>query len=163
MRLGTRTELGRKWSPFGVRPRGRQQIAYQYLYLYVSVKPFTGEMFAMFLPRLNKQCFNVFVAERSCELTEKTLLIVDGATAHRFEREDERLELSKLPPYSPELNPVERLFQELRRRLKFRVFDTLEAAENYVSETLQEFLTNQEQVKSLTLYPYIKYAQPNLN
>ncbi len=54
-------------------------------------------------------------------------------------------------------------FQELRRRLKFRVFETLDDAESYVSEVLKEFLTNAEQVKSLTLYPYIKHAQSNWN
>jgi transposase len=162
MRVGTRTDLGRRWSPIGVRPKGQQKIGYRYLYLYVSLKPFTGEMFACFLPRLDKECFNLFIRERSRELSEKTLMIVDGAGAHRLEAANERLELSQLPPYSPELNPVERLFQELRRRLKFRVFETLDEAEDYVSQALQEFLKNAEQVKSLTLYPYIKYAQSNL-
>ena len=164
MRVGTRTDLGRRWMPPGVRPAGRQRIGYHYLYLYVAVKPFTGEMFAMFLPRLDKQCFNLFVRERSRELSEKTLMIVDGAGAHRLETENGRcIELSKLPPYSPELNPVERLFQELRRELKFRVFETLDEAENCLSQVLKNFLNDNERVKSLTLYPYIKYAQSNLN
>lgn len=163
MRVGTRTELGKKWTPSGVRPVGRQKIGYQYLYLYVSIKPFTGEMFAMFLPRLNKQCFNLFIEERSKELAEKILMIVDGAGAHRLRAENELLELSKLPAYSPELNPVERFFQELRQRLKFRVFETLDEAEEYVTQALQEFLTDAEKVKSITLYPYIKYAHSNLN
>jgi transposase len=162
MRVGTRTDLGRRWMPVGVRPTGKQKIGYRYLYLYVSLKPFTGEMFACFLPRLDKVCFNLFVRERSRDLSEKTLMIVDGAGAHRLNEENERVELSQLPPYSPELNPVERLFQELRRRLKFRVFETLDEAESYVGEALQEFLNNSEQVKSLTLYPYIKYAHSNL-
>ena len=54
MRVGTRTDLGRKWTPSGVRPVGGQKIGYNYLYLYVSIKPFTGEICAMILPRLNK-------------------------------------------------------------------------------------------------------------
>ncbi len=64
MRVGRRTALGKKWTPIGVRPLGKQKIGYEYLYLYVSLKPFTGEMFAMFLPRLNKECFGIF-AERA--------------------------------------------------------------------------------------------------
>lgn len=121
MRVGTRTELGRKYTPVGVRPRARQRIGYEYLYLYLSIKPLSGEVFAMFLPRLDKICFNIFVKERSKLLKNQTLLIVDGAGAHRLEAENPLLELSKLPAYSPELNPVERFFQELRRKLKFRV------------------------------------------
>lgn len=57
MRFGTRTRLGKKWTPFGVRSIGTQKIGYEYLYLYVSIKPFTGEMFAMFLPRLTTGVF----------------------------------------------------------------------------------------------------------
>ncbi len=162
MRVGTRTELGKRWTPRGVRPVGRQKIGYQYLYLYVSLKPFTGELYALFLPRLDKECFGIFAKERSRNLKGKILMIGDGATAHRL-AENEQIELSRLPPYAPELNPVERFFEELRRKLKFRVFETLEEAEKYVSQALQEFLNDAERVKSLTLYPYIKYAHSHLN
>ena len=162
MRVGTRTDLGRRWTPSGVRPVGRQQIGYEYLYLYVSLKPLTGEVFALFLPRLDKECFGIFVGERSRHLKRKTLMIADGATAHRL-GETENIQLSRLPSYAPELNPVERFFEEIRRKLKFRVFETLEEAEMYVSEALEEFLNDAERVKSLTNYPYIKYAQSNLN
>lgn len=133
------------------------------MYLYVSIKPFVGEVFARFLPRLDKQCFEIFTGERTVELERKTLLILDGAGAHRLEQENPLLELSRLPAYSPQLNPVERFFQELRRKLKFRVFDSLDDAEKYVTEALKGFFDNAERVKSLTLYPYIKYARNNLN
>jgi transposase len=148
--------------PSGERPLGRRQIGYEYLYLYVSLKPLTGEVFALFLPRLDKECFGIFARERSRHLTRKTLMIADGATAHRL-AETENIRLSRLPSYAPELNPVERFFEEIRRKLKFRVFETLEEAEMYVSQALGEFLNDAERVKSLTLYPYIKYAQSNLN
>lgn len=132
-------------------PCGRQNIGYEYLYLYVSIKPFVGEVFARFLPRLDKQCFGIFIQARTAKLERKTLLILDGAGAHRLERENPLLELSRLPAYSPELNPVERFFQELRRKLKFRVFDSLDDAEKYVSEALKAFFDDAEIVKSLTL------------
>lgn len=161
MRVGTRTRLGKKWTPFGVRAFGQQKIGYEYLYLYVSVKPFTGELFAMFLPRLNKECFGIFARERSQTLTHKTLMVADGATAHRLE--DEKIELVKLPAYAPELNPVERFFEELRRELEFCIFESLDEAEIYLTEILAKYFKKPEVVKSLTLYPYIKYAHPNLN
>ena len=78
-----------------------------------------------------------------------------------MEEENPLLELSKLPAYSPELNPVERFFQELRRKLKCHVFDSLDEAERFVSEALEEFLTDKERVKSLTMYPCIKDALTN--
>jgi putative transposase len=163
MRVGTRTELGRKWAPIGVRPLGKQQIGYEYLYLYVALKPYTGELFAMFLPRLDKQCFGIFGKARSKSLKKKTLWVVDGASAHRLEPENRLLVLQKIPPYAPELNPVERFFEELRRRMKFRIFESLDEAEECLSEVLQRFYNDAERVKSLTLFPYITYARNNLN
>lgn len=59
--------------------------------------------------------------------------------------------------------PVERFFEELRRKLEFRVFKTLEQAEKFVGSAIQEFLQDKERVKSLTLFPYIKYAHTILN
>ncbi len=163
MRVGTRTALGRKWTPLGVRPLGTQQIGYEYLYLYVALKPYTGELFTMFLPRLDKECFSLFAGARSKGLDKPTHWFLDGASAHRLEAENQVLELHRLPPYAPELNPVERFFEELRRHMKFRVFDSLEDAEKCVSEVLEEFYNDAERVKSLTLFPYITYARSNLN
>ena len=161
MRVGTRTELGRKWSPIGHRPNGKQKIGYEYLYLYVSLKPFTGELFAMFLPRLDKDCFGIFAKERGQTIKTKLLLIADGATAHRLA--EEKIELVKLPAYAPETNPVERFFKELRSKLEFCVFESLDEAEVYLTRVLQKYYEQPELVKSLTLYPYIKHAQLNLN
>ncbi len=163
MRVGTRTALGRKWTPMGVRPLGTQQIGYEYLYLYVSLKPYSGELFAMFLPRLDKECFGIFADERSKGLHKTTLWFVDGASAHRLGAENQLLELRKIPPYAPELNPVERFFEEIRRHLKFRIFDSLDDAEKYVSEVLEAFYNDAERVKSLTLFSYITHARSNLN
>ena len=161
MRVGTRTELGKKWTVFGERPTGKQKIGYEYLYLYVSIKPRAGELFAMFLPCLNKECFALFAEERSFCQSGRTLMVADGATAHRLEHE--KIDLVKLPAYAPELNPVERFFEELRRELEFCVFETLDEAEVYLTEILQKYFKSPERVKSLTLYPYIKYAHLNLN
>lgn len=158
MRVGTRTQVGRKWTPAGTRPVGKQKIGYQYCYLYVSLKPFTGELFALLLPRLNKQCFGLFVETRSADLENEILMIADGAAAHRL-AEEGKVKLGRLPAYAPELNPVERFFQELRRRMKFRVFDSLEEVEECLSELLKEFYADAERVRSLTLYPYIKHAR----
>lgn len=89
------------------------------------------------------------------------MLIADGATAHRLA--EEKIELVKLPAYAPETNPVERFFKELRSKLEFCVFESLDEAEVYLTRVLQKYYEQPELVKSLTLYPYIKHAQLNLN
>jgi len=59
------------------------------------------------------------------------------------------------PPYSPELNPVERLFKELRHQLKNRVFESLEAVEAAVVEAVKPYLADGSRVKKLTFYGWL--------
>ena len=157
MRVGTRTDLGRKWAPQGHRPQAMVKIGYEFTHLFVAIAPFTGKIFAMFLPSLNNECFQIFGQQLQQGLSQKTLLIADQATAHQQKLLDQEwIVLEKLPPASPELNPVERFFKELRRKLKFRVFDSIKHAEQEVEKILLSFFENPQAVISLTLYPYIK-------
>lgn len=156
MRIGTRTELKRKWAPVGHRPKAPIQIGYEFVHLFVALAPFTGKVFAMFLPALNQECFALFGAELEGELTRKTLLVADRATAHQQKLLNQNLiVLQKLPAASPELNPVERFFQELRRRLAYRIFESLSQAQDMVEKELQFFLERPKLVSSITNFPYI--------
>ena len=87
-------------------------------------------------------------------------LITDGAAAHRSTRLkiNQRLGIEHLPPYSPELNPVERLFKELRRELKNRVFESLEAVEEAVIKAIEPSQRYGSQVKKLTFYGWLHTA-----
>ncbi|MDQ3179575.1 MAG: transposase [Acidobacteriota bacterium] len=120
MLFGTRTDLGRIWTSCGCRPLGEQRIGYEYGYLSVAVNPVRGEIFLLLLPDMRVESFQAFVGEFERFLTGNTTLIPDGAAAHCSSRLEygEQLHLERIPPYSPELNPVERLFKELRKELK---------------------------------------------
>jgi transposase len=145
MRVGNRTELGRKWGPCTHRP------------LFVALAPLTGQVFAMFLPALNKVCFQLFGQQLNQEVSQPTLLIADRATAHQAKLLTEtHLVLTHLPTACPELNPVERFFEELRRQLKSRVFDSLWEAQVCVERVLQIYLDSPERVIQLAAYPYIR-------
>src|SRR5687768_917744 len=140
MRYGTRTELGKRWTACGVRPTGEQIIGYEYGYLSVALNPATGELFALLLPDMTVESFQAFLDEFVRFVGEQTFvrLITDGAAAHRSTRlkVGEELTIEHLPPYSPELNPVERLFKELRQPLKNRVFESFEAVEEAVIKAI---------------------------
>lgn len=159
MRFGTRTELGRRWTACGVRPTGEQIIGYEYGYLSVALNPRTGELFALLLPDMRVESFQAFVDEFIKFINEETCvrLITDGAAAHRSTRLKlaEELTIEHLPPYSPELNPVERLFKELRRELKNRVLESLEAVEEAVIKAIEPFLKDGSRVKKLTFYGWL--------
>lgn len=159
MRFGTRTELGKRWTACGVRPSGEQLIGYEYGYLSVALNPATGELFALLLPDMRVESFQAFLDEFVKFVGKKNFvrLITDGAAAHRSTRleVDEQLTIEHLPPYSPELNPVERLFKELRKELKNLVFESLEAVEEAVIKAIEPFMKDGSRVKKLTFYSWL--------
>jgi transposase len=135
-------------------------IGYDYGYLSVALNPRSGELFALLLPDMTIESFQAFVDEFSEFVGSQASvrLITDGAAAaHRSRRlaVKERIVLEHLPAYSPELNPVERLFKELRARLKNRVFETLSEVEAAVIEAIKPYLTNRSMVKKLTFYKWV--------
>lgn len=148
--------MGRKWTPAGHRPVTPVKIGYESIYLYLTLCPFTGKGFAAFLSKLNGESFGWFVQQVQDCLTQKSLFIADGATAHQRELFDsERLQFERLPAACPELNPVERFFKEVRRQLKFRVFETLDQAQACIQEVVEALSAEEGRVISLTCFPYI--------
>jgi transposase len=145
-----------------VRPSGEQIIGYEYGYLSVALNPRIGEMFALLLPDMTVESFQAFIDEFVKFIAQKRFvrLITDGAAAHRSTRlrVGAELSLEHLPPYSPELNPVERLFKELRRELKNRVFKSLEAVEEAVIKAVEPFIKVGSRVKKLTFYGWLHTA-----
>lgn len=157
MRFGTRTENKRKWTPQGHRPISPMKIGYEFSYLYLALKPYTGEVFAMILPYMNTECFTIFVKEFSQCLNRTTLLIADRATTHQAKvTKDTLVVLQHLPTACPELNPVERFFQEMRKELANKVFISLQQAQDKVCEALMKVTENLDSVIKLTKFPYIK-------
>ena len=90
------------------------------------------------------------------EQRNKVLLIADGAGAHLEELcTDNGFDFKKLPAASPELNPVERFFEELRKDLADHVFDTIEQVEVHLISMLQKYYQNPQVIIQLTQFPYI--------
>lgn len=111
----------------------------------------------MFLPRLDQQCFALFSKDFDECITQKTMLIVDRATAHKAElMANTKIELQKLPTACPELNPVEGFFKELRRQLACKVFNTLQQAEQQIETIRQNYFLQPEKVMSITKCPYLQ-------
>lgn len=161
MRAGTRTDLGRKWGPSGHRPVSPVKIGYESVYLYLALCPFTGTGFAAFLPKLNGAFFSWFIKQINAELNQPTLFVADGSKAHKPDYfANSHMTFSKLPPACPELNPVERVFLEVRRGLKHRVFSCLEQAQACVKWVLEGLFSEVGKIVSLSCFPYIAATLP---
>lgn len=87
-------------------------------WLYGAVEPATGESLFLEMPALDAACFQAFLGGFSSAFPDSTnVLLIDGAPAHVAKRLrlPDSVILLRLPAYSPELNPVERLWQDLRK------------------------------------------------
>lgn len=102
---------------------------YKNFYIYGSVEPKTGDNFSLFLPWVNTEMMNLYLEQMSLEYSEQQIvLIMDQAGWHKS-RElivPTNIEIIYLPPYSPELNPIERLWKHLKANyIHNRVFESL--------------------------------------
>jgi transposase len=117
-RLGQQGTTTRVWAPRGSRPTAVKQTKYEWLYLFAAVECATGASVALQSPLANAQVMNVFLEMLSAELggPEHAVLIMDGAGWHKAKTlvVPRNITILYLPPYSPELNPVERLWAYLR-------------------------------------------------
>ena len=127
-RFGQQGTLTRQWAPRGSRPTAVKQTRYEWVYLYAAVESATGHSVALQAPNVNAATFNVFLKMLADDLgpSNHAVLIMDQAGWHKARalRVPENITILYLPPYSPELNPVERLWAYLRSHyLANRVFD----------------------------------------
>ena len=132
---------------------------FEYEYLYKAVNPKTGESFSLIMPSMNTENMNKFLEEfREFLVGKEAILIMDNASFHKSKnlKIPEGINIEYIPPYSPELNPVERVFQEIKKHMKNLIFKDM----NELMDKLCEVLRNlsPEKLKKLTFYPYIKEA-----
>ncbi len=117
-RFGQKGTITRVWARRGSRPRAVRQIRYTSLYVLVAVCMSPGATSALIMPELNADVLNLFLEQLSRELPAgvHAVLIWDGAGFHTSgDLEVPRnISVILLPPYSPELNPVENLWHSLR-------------------------------------------------
>ena len=102
-------------------------------------------------------CLEVFLEELSKRYPDQHLLLVlDGAPSHRSEQIDypENISFLMLPPYSPELDPAERWFEEFRRSLSNRTFESVSLIQDALSKTLGPYWESPSLLKRLTGYPW---------
>lgn len=106
------------WAPKGSRPVVPLQNEYEWVYLYGAVNPNTGESYARVLPWANSEMMQIHLdaIRQQAGSNRHVVLVLDNAGWHRANglKIPENISLLPLPPYSPELNPIERLWHWLK-------------------------------------------------
>jgi DDE superfamily endonuclease len=115
-RFGRISDPRRCWAPPGVRPEVNTQIVREYEYVYGAVSPPDGVLDTLVLPQVNTEAMGIFLAEVAQRHGDEfILMILDGAGWHKARRLPipANMRLVSLPPWSPQLNPAEHVWDEV--------------------------------------------------
>jgi transposase len=160
-RFGQQGTLTRVWAPTGSRPTAVKQTQYDYLYVFTAVCPETGDACGLIAPHVNTVAMNVFLEQFSRELPMGVhgVMILDRAGFHTSKAMSVpgNVSLIHLPPYSPELNPVENLWHYLRsHHWSNRFYANYDALHQAALEGWRAVCLDAGKIKSVCAAPYLQ-------
>jgi transposase len=158
-RFGRLSDPRRCWAPQGMRPQVSAQLVREFTYAFAAVSPHDGGLDTLVLPEVTAQTMSLFLAEVAARHPEDFILMfLDQAGWHKAKAlvVPANMRLEWLPPYSPECNPVEHLWDELREKwFANRLFRGLDAVEDTLVTALHTLEMETERVGSITGFDWI--------
>jgi hypothetical protein len=158
-RFGRISDVRRAWSPLGMRPQAPRQVIRTYLYVFTAVCPALGRMTSLILPYANTEMRNIFLKHVAEDFSDYfILMLVDQAGWHISQKlaVPENIRLIKLPPRSPELNPSEHIWEEVREKnFGNKAFRDLDGVEDTLCQGLNDLAKDPEKLRSMTNFPYL--------
>ncbi len=145
------------WCGKGIRPTVPCHHIREYRYTYGAVEPMTGDSFFLIMPYCNTDCMNIFMNELSKRFSnDEILMVCDGAAWHKSKAMvvPNNIKLLNIPPYTPEMNPIEQIWRELRTQgFRNEVFSTLEKVVDRLCVTINNLTP--ETISSITKRDWI--------
>lgn len=158
-RFGRIAESRRCWCPKPERPICPSMVSQEYIYAYGAVSIGEGQWDSLILPHVNTGCMQIFLDEISSRYPkDRIVMVLDQAGWHKSKalKIPQNMKLLPLPPYSPELNPVENIWEELREKhFHNRVFSSLDAVEEQLLNGLVHLESNPEITQSISSWSWI--------
>jgi putative transposase len=152
----------RSWAPKHIRPLVPNQIIREYTYAYAVVAPKEGKMTSLILPTADTAMMNLFLEHVSRTCSQYFLVIqVDQAGWHNGKDLvlPENIRLIPQPAYSPELNPVEHLWEEIREKAFYNCpFSSLESVIDTLCDQLRQLEDNEQILRAMTYFPHFRMA-----
>ncbi|MCX5854178.1 MAG: IS630 family transposase [Deltaproteobacteria bacterium] len=164
-RFGRISDTRYCWCPKPFRPVCYSMVSHEYTYAYAAVSVMDGKVDSLILPQVNGVCMQIFLDEISLRYPDdRMIMVLDGAGWHRNESLTipDNIRLLMFPPYSPELNPVEHLWDDLREKAFHNVvFNSIDALEDHLEEALRNMENDQDRIRSIVAWPWIINALLN--
>ena len=155
-RFGLMTMAHKALTIRGVKPVCNYQHKFENTYLFGAFSPVDGSHFMLEMPHCNADTFQIFLDDFSAvEKNEFKIMLLDNGAFHKAKKLKipDNIALIFLPPYSPELNPAEKVWWVLKRELKMRTFKTIKEIQTALSDAIKRLITK-EAMKQLTGFSY---------
>ncbi len=157
--FGRISRPNRCWAPAGIRPHAPCQVVRESVYVYSAVAPAQAEMTSLILPSADTAMMNLFLEHVSQTCSNFFMVMqVDGAGWHHSDELviPSNIRLIEQPPYSPEVNPVEHIWDDLREKhFGNRAFPSLDALIEVLCQGLNELADDSARLRSLTGFPHL--------
>lgn len=158
-RFGRINTVQKCWCLKGVIPKVKQQLIREFTYVFTAACPETGETCSLIMPRADTGTMNIFLRTLSKQQSQERIIVcMDKAGWHTTKqlKIPYNIILWFLPPYSPELNPVELIWRELRAKyFNNKTFSSLDELDDNLEVALIEFMKDKEAIKKLTKINYL--------
>lgn len=158
-RFGRICHPKRCWAPPGIRPRSPRQIVREYTYVYAAVAPAEGKMTSLILPMADTAMMNLFLEHVGKTFMDYFIVMqVDQAGWHQAKalKVPENIRLIPQPPYSPEVNPVEHLWEELREKYFHNlIFSSLDLLSDELCRGLNELTADKARLTSMMSFAHL--------
>ncbi len=157
-RIGQHPVPRRVWVEAGYQPPSKVNWKKEWLWLYAFVHPPSGETYWWILPYVNTELFNQVLVDFAKEFgvgkNKRIVLPIDQAGWHVSKDLEvpEGIHIVLMPPYSPELQPAERLWPLVNEPLANQSFKTIAEVEELVYQRCQRLFKQQELIRGLTAY-----------
>jgi len=142
---------------FGVKPIGECSFQRENFWIYGATEILTGESFYWDFDKMSKYNFEHFINDLSENYSDSlNIVLLDNASIHSFKEKPDNICFINLPPYNPELNPEERVWQYFKSDMGYRIYDDIEALRKFVYRKILK--TKKNVLKSIVAFPYIVEA-----
>lgn len=140
------TRNGKGLTAKGVKPICVFQQVFKSLYLFGAYSPINGEHFELEMPHCNTETFEIFLNELSKKCPEEfKILLLDNGAFHKAKRlkVPDNIYLLFIPPYSPELNPAEKIWWKMKRAFSGKFNKTLDAVSEFIKNEVDKLTSPQ--------------------
>lgn len=158
MRFGLWGQTRRRWGLRGVKIIQKVQIVFAWRYLVLGVNSVTGALRWAWTTRVRQQELKPVVQRWS-----PRAVVWDRAPAHTARAVlPPEIHRIFLPPYAPELDPAERIFEEIRREIEGEVYASLDAKQHAIEQFLRRLAADPQRVKALIAWEWLRQAHERL-